>query len=139
MRHAVHAIAAINQTTVPWCSILVRNVFGVGGGGHQPAGRLSLRYAWPSGRWGSLPLEGGIEAAYRAELAAAEEPATKDLATILPRQYLQSNDFSCLDGRGSKPAVARNCVDRYLYERSRVRRLPTAFSARFPYALINFS
>lgn len=88
MRHAVHAIAAINQTTVPWCSILVRNVFGVGGGGHQPAGRLSLRYAWPSGRWGSLPLEGGIEAAYRAELAAAEEPRDEgschDFATAVP-------------------------------------------------------
>ncbi|MBS4049472.1 MAG: methylmalonyl-CoA carboxyltransferase [Alphaproteobacteria bacterium] len=72
MRQAVRAIAAINQTTVPWCSVLLRNVFGVGGGAHQPAGRLSYRYAWPSGRWGSLPLEGGVEAAYSAELAAAE-------------------------------------------------------------------
>ena len=26
---------------------------------HQPAGRLALRYAWPSACWGSLPLEGG--------------------------------------------------------------------------------
>jgi acetyl-CoA carboxylase carboxyltransferase component len=32
------------------------------------------RYAWPSGDWGSLPVEGGIEAAYRAELAAAPDP-----------------------------------------------------------------
>jgi propionyl-CoA carboxylase beta chain len=29
------------------------------------ASRLPFRYAWPSGDWGSLPLEGGIEAAYR--------------------------------------------------------------------------
>lgn len=74
MRQAVRAIAAINQSTVPWCSVLIRNVFGVGGGAHQPAGRSAMRYAWPSGRWGSLPLEGGIEAAYAAELTASATP-----------------------------------------------------------------
>ena len=75
IRQGVRVISAINQSTMPWCSILVRNVFGVGGGAHQPNRRLCLRYAWPSGRWGSLPLEGGVEAAYRAELADADDPA----------------------------------------------------------------
>lgn len=84
IRHGVRVISAINQSTVPWCSILVRNVFGVGGGAHQPNRRLCLRYAWPSGRWGSLPLEGGVEAAYRAELAAAADPAA-ELAAIEAR------------------------------------------------------
>ena len=70
-------MAAVNQTTVPWCTIIVRNSFGVAGAVHQPAGRLSLRYAWPSAYWGSLPLEGGIEAAYRAEIDAAPDPAAK--------------------------------------------------------------
>jgi len=41
------------------------------------ADRVSLRYAWPSAYWGSLPLEGGIEAAYRAEIDAADDPAAK--------------------------------------------------------------
>ncbi len=77
IRQGVRVISAINQSTVPWCSILIRNVFGVGGGGHQPNKRLCLRYAWPSGRWGSLPLEGGVEAAYRAEIDAAEDKPTK--------------------------------------------------------------
>ena len=36
-----------------------------------------MRYAWPSASWGSLPLEGGIEAAYRAEIDAAEDPGEK--------------------------------------------------------------
>lgn len=39
------------------------------------ASRLPFRYAWPSGDWGSLPLEGGIEAAYKRELEAAADPA----------------------------------------------------------------
>jgi acetyl-CoA carboxylase carboxyltransferase component len=43
-----------------------------------------MRYAWPSGRWGSLPLEGGIEAAYRADIAEADDPAAK-LAEIEER------------------------------------------------------
>ena len=74
LRHGCRAIAAINQTSVPWCSVIIRNVFGVGGGTHQPQSRTGVRYAWPSARWGSLPLAGGIEAAYRAELEAREDP-----------------------------------------------------------------
>jgi acetyl-CoA carboxylase carboxyltransferase component len=77
IRHGVRALGAINQSTVPWCSILVRNVYGVGGFAHQPQNRLCLRYGWPSASWGSLPLEGGIEAAYRAELDAATDPAAE--------------------------------------------------------------
>ena len=77
IRAGVRAMAAISQSTIPWCSVLVRNVFGVAGAIHQPSGRLSLRYAWPSGYWGSLPLEGGIEAAYRADIDAAPDPQAK--------------------------------------------------------------
>ena len=49
-------------------------MFGVAGAAHQNASRLSYRYAWPSGDWGSLPMEGGIEAAYKAQLEAADDP-----------------------------------------------------------------
>jgi acetyl-CoA carboxylase carboxyltransferase component len=92
IRAGVRAMAAITQTTIPWCSVIVRNVFGVAGAIHQPAGRLSLRYAWPSGYWGSLPLEGGIEAAYRAEIDAAPDPAAK-LAEIEQRLNLLRSPF----------------------------------------------
>jgi len=74
IRAGARAMAAVYQATVPWCSIIARKVFGVAGAAHGDASRLNLRYAWPSGDWGSLPLEGGIEAAYRAELEAAEDP-----------------------------------------------------------------
>jgi acetyl-CoA carboxylase carboxyltransferase component len=62
---------------VPWASVLVRKVFGVAGAAHSNAERLNVRYAWPSGDWGSLPIEGGIEAAYRRELEAADDPLAK--------------------------------------------------------------
>ncbi|PDT88997.1 methylmalonyl-CoA carboxyltransferase [Bradyrhizobium sp. Y36] len=77
IRHGVRVMAAVNQTTVPWCTVILRNAFGVAGVVHQPADRFSIRYAWPSAYWGSLPLEGGIEAAYRADIEAAEDKAGK--------------------------------------------------------------
>jgi acetyl-CoA carboxylase carboxyltransferase component len=77
IRLGVRAMTAVNQTTVPWCTIIMRNSFGVAGAVHQPAGRLSIRYAWLSAYWGSLPLEGGIEAAYRADIEAADDPVAK--------------------------------------------------------------
>ena len=73
IRHGARALAAVYQATVPWCSIIVRKAFGVAGAAHQNHARLHYRYAWPSGDWGSLPLEGGVEAAYRAELDAAPD------------------------------------------------------------------
>ena len=59
---------------MPWCTVIIRNAFGVAGAVHQHGQPLNWRYAWPSARWGSLPLEGGIEAAYRADIDAAEDP-----------------------------------------------------------------
>ncbi len=77
IRHGARALAAIYQAKVPWCSIILRKVFGVAGAAHMNHTRLHYRYAWPSGDWGSLPIEGGLEAAYRAELEAAADPAER--------------------------------------------------------------
>lgn len=74
LRHGSRALAALYQVNLPWCAVLVRRAFGVAGAAHINHTRLRYRYAWPSGDWGSLPVEGGIEAAYRAELAAASDP-----------------------------------------------------------------
>jgi len=47
----------------------------VAGAAHGNADRLILRYAWPSGDWGSLPIEGGVQAAYRREIESSPDPA----------------------------------------------------------------
>ncbi len=90
IRWGVRVMAAMNQCTVPWCTVILRNAFGVAGVVHQPASRYSVRYAWPSARWGSLPLEGGIEAAYRADLDAAEDRAAKLSEIEIRLQKLRS-------------------------------------------------
>ena len=74
IRHGARAMAAVYQATVPWCSVLIRKAFGVAGAAHMNHTRLHYRYAWPSGDWGSLPIEGGIEAAYKSQLEKAEDP-----------------------------------------------------------------
>ena len=74
IRRGGRALFSVYQASVPWVSVLVRKVFGVAGAGHGDGSRLNLRYAWPSGDWGSLPMEGGLEAAYRRELEAADDP-----------------------------------------------------------------
>ena len=73
IRQGVRAMSAMFQGSVPWCTFIIRNAFGVAGAAHQNGAQVNWRYAWPSGRWGSLPLEGGIEAAYRADLDAAPD------------------------------------------------------------------
>lgn len=77
IRHGVRAMSAVFQATVPWCSIILRKAYGVAGAAHMNASRFNLRYAWPSGDWGSLPIAGGLEAAYKAEIEAADDPEAK--------------------------------------------------------------
>jgi acetyl-CoA carboxylase carboxyltransferase component len=74
IRRGTRAMAAVYQARVPWCSVLLRKAVGVAGAAHSNHRRLQYRYAWPSGDWGSLQIEGGVEAAYRAELAASADP-----------------------------------------------------------------
>ena len=77
IKEGVRAMSAMWQTTTPWCAVIIRNAFGVAGAAHKNGGRFCTRYAWPSGRWGSLPLEGGIEAAYRGDIDASDDPQAK--------------------------------------------------------------
>ncbi|MCA1026658.1 methylmalonyl-CoA carboxyltransferase [Cytobacillus kochii] len=74
IRKGVRAISAVYQAQVPMIEIILRRVFGVGGAGMSNGHGLNLRYAWPSGDWGSLPVEGGVHVAYRRELAASKDP-----------------------------------------------------------------
>jgi propionyl-CoA carboxylase beta chain len=78
IRDGTRAIATIYQSTVPWCAVILRRAFGVAGAGMMDHTRFRYRLAWPSGDWGSLPAEGGIEAAFKAQIEAAPDPeATK--------------------------------------------------------------
>jgi acetyl-CoA carboxylase carboxyltransferase component len=104
IRHGARALAAIYQARVPWCSVLIRKVFGVAGAAHQNHARFHYRFAWPSGDWGSLPVEGGIEAAYRAELEAAADKA-KLHAEIEERLNRVRSPFRVADAFGVEEMI----------------------------------
>lgn len=74
MRWGVRAIQAIVQATVPIITVQVRKAYGLAVSATSNPDRLGLRLAWPSGEWGDLPIEGGVEAAYSREIAAAADP-----------------------------------------------------------------
>lgn len=73
-RKGVRAMAAVYQASVPVCSVVIRKAYGLAGSAMMNQSRTKWRYCWPSGDWGSLPMAGGIEAAFRKELAEAEDP-----------------------------------------------------------------
>jgi len=79
------AWAALCQAAVPYACVVVRKAYGVAGATNRVPGTHSFRYAWPSGDWGSLPLEGGVEVAYKQELLDAGEDRDALLAEIKMR------------------------------------------------------
>lgn len=74
MRRGVRAMQAMHRATTPVFTVQVRRSFGLGGGMTGSPNRLSVKIAWPSGEWGDMPIEGGVAAGYRKELAAAADP-----------------------------------------------------------------
>lgn len=115
IRHGARALAAIYQAKAPWCSILMRKSFGVAGAAHQNWQKYNFRYAWPSGDWGSLPLEGGIEAAYKAELAAAPDPKAH-LAAIEARLNKVRSPFRTAERFGVEEIIDPRDTRRLLCE-----------------------
>lgn len=79
------AWAALCQATVPYACVVVRKAYGVAGATNRVPGTHSFRYVWPSGDWGSLPLEGGVEVAYKQELLDAGEGRDALLVEIKAR------------------------------------------------------
>lgn len=75
IRHGVNLVAAIYQSTLPLLTVIIRRAFGIAGAAFVDNRTPNIRIAWPSGEWGSLPLEGGIEAAYKRQLDAAPNRA----------------------------------------------------------------
>lgn len=76
IRFGSQALAALGQLSTPFACVVIRKAFGVAGAANNKPGVHSFRYSWPSGDWGSLPIEGGIEVAYKQDLADSEDPET---------------------------------------------------------------
>ncbi|MDQ0272641.1 acyl-CoA carboxylase subunit beta [Cytobacillus purgationiresistens] len=121
IRKGVRAISAVYQAKVPMMEIILRRVFGVGGAGMSNGHGLNQRYAWPSGDWGSLPVEGGVHVAYRRELEASENPEAL-LNELLERMESIRSPFrtaeafgveEMIDPRDTRPLLCEWVKDAY--------------------------
>ncbi len=73
-RKGVRAMAAIYQAQTPILPVVIRKAYGLAGSVMFNPTKTRWRYCWPSGDWGSLPMAGGIEAAYKRQLEASADP-----------------------------------------------------------------
>ncbi|MEZ5917502.1 MAG: carboxyl transferase domain-containing protein [Parvularculaceae bacterium] len=92
IRRGVDAMNAIYKCSAPWASVIIRKAFGVAGAAMSNHTRFQYRFAWPSGDWGSMPMEGGIEVAYKSELERADDPQA-ELANIKARLNAVTSPF----------------------------------------------
>lgn len=115
IRYGSLALAALGQATVPFCCIVIRKAFGVAGGANHKPGSHNFRYAWPSGDWGSLPIEGGVEVAYKAELAEVDDydahlAKIKDRLNKVRSPFRSAEYFEVeeiIDPRDTRPVLCR--------------------------------
>ncbi|MXP30367.1 acyl-CoA carboxylase subunit beta [Parerythrobacter jejuensis] len=113
IRYGVQAMNAIYRATVPLASIVMRRAYGIAGSAMSNAERFQYRYCWPSGDWGSLPIAGGLEVAYKSELEAADDPAAEleaikarlDKVTSPFRSAERFNVEDIIDPRDTRPLL----------------------------------
>lgn len=76
MRRGIRALIASAEAKVPKIEFCVRKAYGVAADAPHSLGAdgLNLRYGWPAGEWGGIPIEGGVAAAYKREIEAADDP-----------------------------------------------------------------
>jgi acetyl-CoA carboxylase carboxyltransferase component len=77
LRKGMRLAYVLSQLTVPMISLMIRKAYGMGGTSTGNPPRLNLRIGWPSGEWGSMPIEGGVDAAFRRQIETAEDPAAR--------------------------------------------------------------
>ena len=78
LREGMRAVYVGLQASVPMYTVVVRKCYGMAGMGATDKNGLDLKIAWPSAEWGSLPIEGGVAAAFRRELENAPDAKARE-------------------------------------------------------------
>jgi acetyl-CoA carboxylase carboxyltransferase component len=115
LREGMRAVYVALQATVPMLTVVIRKCYGMAGMGTTDKNGLDFKIAWPSAEWGSLPVEGGVAAAYRREIEGAPDPKAR-LAEIeaelrtFASPLLTAEAFSVeevIDPRETRPYLCR--------------------------------
>ena len=115
LREGMRAVHAGLQATVPILTVVIRKCYGMAGMGTTDKNGLDLKLAWPSAEWGSLPVEGGVAAAFRREIQNAADPAQRQREIEaelreLASPFLTAEAFGVedvIDPRETRPYLCR--------------------------------
>ena len=70
IRAGARIVSLLSLSSTPYMCFLIRQAYGVAGGLHYRGGNaMYRRYAWPSGNWGSMHIEGGVRAGWGCSVA----------------------------------------------------------------------
>lgn len=139
VRAGARIVSLLSLSRTPYLCFLIRQAYGVAGGLHYRGGTaMYRRFAWPSGHWGSMHIEGGVTAAYRREIDSSPDPEAKRAEIEARLNALQSpfrtaHAFAVediIDPRDTRPLLVdfvrdaqRNIAD-LLGQTSRIAYLP---------------
>ncbi len=114
VRAGARLVHTTGRSRMPWITFVIRQIYGVAGQLNLRPSGMYRRYAWPSGKWGSMHIEGGTYAAYRREIDSAPDPKAK-LEEIEARLQALASPFrtaeafsieDILDPRDTRPVLA---------------------------------
>jgi acetyl/propionyl-CoA carboxylase alpha subunit/acetyl-CoA carboxylase carboxyltransferase component len=130
---------AFAQVKVPIFTVIMRRSFGVAGNNFAtPLDHASARVVWPAADVGGIPPEGGIEAAYKRQLAEAADPKAlraeidarieSARGPIGPLNRFQMEEM--IDPRDTRPLVCEWVENAYRIVRQPARLVPRALGFR---------
>ena len=74
LRKGLRAVQSMQECSVPVVTIQMRKAYGMAAMATGNPERLCLRFCWASAEFGDMPVEGGVAAAFRRVIEAAEDP-----------------------------------------------------------------
>jgi acetyl-CoA carboxylase carboxyltransferase component len=117
LRDGMRSVFVSLQATVPMATVVVRKCYGMAGMAATDKMGIGLKLAWPTAEWGSLPVEGGVAAAFRREIEAADDPKAKE-AEIEAKLRRFASPFRTAEAFGVEdvidPRETRNYLARFI-------------------------
>lgn len=98
-RAGARLVSTVCLSEMPWCTVVVGRLYGVGGQCHHRPSGMFRRYCWPSATWGSMHISGGASAAFRREIESAPDPEAKRLE-IEARLHALASPFRTAEATG---------------------------------------
>lgn len=115
LRDGMRAVYVGLKATVPILTVIVRKCYGMAGMATTDKNGLDVKLAWPSAEWGSLPIEGGVAAAFARDIRGAADPEARqreleDELRELASPFRTAEAFAVediIDPRETRPTLCR--------------------------------